>query len=205
MSQNILVSISCITFNHSKFINECLNGFLMQQTEFEYEIVIHDDASTDGTKEIIKEYVRRYPNIIFPFYQNENKYSKGIRGIMARYNFPRCRGKFIALCEGDDYWTDPLKLQKQVEFLKENPQFSFCSNYYYTRMGEKSEKMTLPYDEVNLENIFMKNIFSTASLLFREEAIKELPPGLFEKVSEVIGLYKLMLVVMGRVTLCLNI
>nr|WP_288834192.1 glycosyltransferase [uncultured Flavobacterium sp.] len=121
-----IVSISCVTYNHAPFIKTCLDGFLMQQTSFAFEVVIHDDASTDGTREIIEEYTSKYPDIFFPMYQKENQYSQGIRGMMARFNFPRCRGKYIALCEGDDYWTDPLKLQKQVDVLENNPEYKFC-------------------------------------------------------------------------------
>jgi glycosyltransferase involved in cell wall biosynthesis len=92
-----IVSISCITYNHAPFIRECLEGFLMQKTNFSFEILIHDDASTDGTKDIIEEYAAKYPELIFPIYQSENQYSKGVRGMMANFNFPRSRGKYIAL------------------------------------------------------------------------------------------------------------
>lgn len=118
-----LVSISCITYNHAPYIRQCLEGFFMQQCDFEYEILIHDDASTDGTSEIIREYQEKYPEIIKPIIQTQNQWSQGIRGMMARFNFPRAKGKYIALCEGDDYWTDPLKLQKQVEFLEKNEDY----------------------------------------------------------------------------------
>lgn len=124
--QNPLVSISCITYNHEPYIRQCLDSFLMQQCNFEYEILINDDASTDGTQEIIKEYQEKYPEIIKPIFQTENQYSKGVRGMMPRFNFPRAIGKYIALCEGDDYWTDPLKLQKQVDFLEANPDYALC-------------------------------------------------------------------------------
>ena len=96
---------------------QCLDGFMMQQTNFAFEVLIHDDASTDGTTEIIKEYEAKYPEIIKPIYEEENQWVKGRRG-SAVFNFPRAKGKYIAMCEGDDYWTDPLKLQKQVDFLE---------------------------------------------------------------------------------------
>ena len=122
----MLVSISCLTYNHAPFIRDCLEGFLIQKTTFKYEVLIHDDASNDGTKEIIEEYQLKYPDIIFPIYQKENQFSKGYRGFNQKYNYPRSRGKYIALCEGDDYWTDPLKLQKQVDFLEVNSDCSLC-------------------------------------------------------------------------------
>lgn len=120
---NIMVSISCLTYNHAPYIRQCLDGFFMQQCDFDFEVLIHDDASTDGTVDIIKEYQQKYPDIIKPFFQNENQWSKGIRGMNQKFNYPRAAGKYIALCEGDDYWTDPLKLQKQVDFLESNPDF----------------------------------------------------------------------------------
>lgn len=123
MNEIPLVSISCVTFNHAPYLRECLEGFMMQQCNFKFEILIHDDASTDGTGDIIREYQKKYPEIIKPIIQIENQYSKGIRSMMARFNFPRAKGKYIALCEGDDYWTDPLKLQKQVEFLEKNEDY----------------------------------------------------------------------------------
>jgi len=121
-----LVSISCITYNHRKFIEKCLDGFLEQKGDFSFEILIHDDASTDGTAEIIKEYQKKYPEIVKPIFQKVNQWSLGQRGMNARYNFERAKGEFIALCEGDDYWIDNFKLQKQLDILKNNIQYSAC-------------------------------------------------------------------------------
>lgn len=121
-----LVSICCITYNHAQFIRKCLDGFLMQQTDFPIEILIHDDCSTDGTTEIIREYETKYPDLIFPLYEEENQYSRGVAGKMDLYNYRRARGKYIAYCEGDDYWTDSQKLQKQVDFMEANPEYSVC-------------------------------------------------------------------------------
>lgn len=118
---NPLVSICVITFNHAPFIKDCFEGFLMQETSFDFEILIHDDASIDNTVDIIKSYQEKYPNLIKPIFQKENKYSKGQRLLNLRFNFPRAQGKYIALCDGDDYWADPYKLQKQVDFLENNP------------------------------------------------------------------------------------
>lgn len=126
-NKDILVSISCITYNHAPYIRECLDGFMMQQTNFPFEVLIHDDASADGTTEIIREYAEKYPDIIKPLYEEENQWVKGRRG-SAVFNFPRAQGKYIALCEGDDYWTDPLKLQKQVDFLESHPDYVMCSH-----------------------------------------------------------------------------
>lgn len=120
-----LVSISCITYNHVKYIRDAIEGFLMQKTTFPIEILIHDDASTDNTATIVREYEVKYPQLIKPIYQTENQYSKK-DGTIGRIQRGRARGKYYATCEGDDYWTDPLKLQKQVEYLEENTDCSLC-------------------------------------------------------------------------------
>jgi glycosyltransferase involved in cell wall biosynthesis len=115
-----LVSICCITYNHENYIRDAIEGFLMQETDFPFEIIIHDDASTDTTADIIREYEGKYPDIIKPIYQTENQYSKGEK--VTLFTFKAARGKYIALCEGDDYWTDPLKLQKQITGMEEHPE-----------------------------------------------------------------------------------
>ncbi|NLD79865.1 MAG: glycosyltransferase [Smithella sp.] len=114
-----VVSICCITYNQEKFIRDCLEGFLMQETTFPVEILVHDDASNDKTADIIREYEARNPGLFKPIYQTENQYSKGIKP-NTKFNIPRAAGQYIAFCEGDDYWIDPLKLQKQVDFLEKN-------------------------------------------------------------------------------------
>ena len=121
-----LVSICCITYNHARFIRKCLDGFLMQETSFPIEILIHDDASTDGTDDIIRDYTARFPDLFFPLYEEENQYSKPNHKQIDLYNFERARGKYIAYCEGDDFWTNPYKLQKQIDFLETHPDYSVC-------------------------------------------------------------------------------
>jgi glycosyltransferase involved in cell wall biosynthesis len=125
-----LVSICSLTFNHEAFIRDCLDGFVMQKTNFTYEILIHDDASTDKTQTIIKEYQSKYPDLIKPILQKENQFSKGVKGINGKYNFSRSQGKYLALCEGDDYWTDPYKLQKQVDYMEANPEVVLTHHLY---------------------------------------------------------------------------
>lgn len=127
--EQILVSINCITYNHREYIVQCLEGMLMQKTDFKFEILIHDDASIDGTDVVLREYAEKYGDIIRPILQTENQYSKGV-DIWNTYQFPRARGKYIAICEGDDYWTDPLKLQKQVDFMEKNGQYAFCCHRF---------------------------------------------------------------------------
>ncbi len=123
-----MVSISCITYNHEPYIRDAIEGFLMQKTTFPVEILIHDDASTDKTADIVKEYEKRYPLLLKSIYQTENQYSQGIKP--AKFNRNRAKGKYYAICEGDDYWTDPLKLQKQVDFLEKNQDYGFVYTDY---------------------------------------------------------------------------
>ena len=117
-----LVSIDCLAYNHGPFIRETLEGFLSQKTNFKFEVLVHDDASTDNTAEIIKGYEKKYPELIKPIYQKENQYSQGV-SISKSIQCSRAKGKYFAMCEGDDYWTDPHKLQKQVDFLENNPEY----------------------------------------------------------------------------------
>jgi glycosyltransferase involved in cell wall biosynthesis len=120
-----LVSICCITYNHEKYIADALDSFLMQQVSFSYEIIVHDDASTDKTAKIIREYEKNYPSIIKPIYQTENQYSKGKKPLRD-FVLPLVKGKYMATCEGDDFWIDTEKLKKQVQFLEENQTFIAC-------------------------------------------------------------------------------
>jgi glycosyltransferase involved in cell wall biosynthesis len=144
-----IVSISCITYNHAPYIRDAIEGFLMQKTNFPFEILIHDDASTDGTSDIIRKYEQKYSDLIFPVYQKENQYSKGI--LLCEFNLKRARGKYIALCEGDDYWTDPLKLQKQVDFMDANPDYVMCYHSYKVRKDDKISKKTFPRKEKDFD------------------------------------------------------
>ena len=123
----LMVSIRCITYNHEPYIRQCLEGFVMQQTNFRFEAIVHDDASTDCTALIIKEYAEKYPDIIKPIFEAENQWSKH-DGTLQRIMNEACQGKYTAMCEGDDFWIDPLKLQKQVNFLEENPNCSLVCN-----------------------------------------------------------------------------
>lgn len=142
-----LVSICCCTFNHEDYISECIEGFLMQQTSFEIEILIHDDASTDRTADIIRTYEKKDKRIK-TIYQSENQYSKGIRPI-SLFNFNRAKGKYITICEGDDYWTDPKKLQKQVDVFNQDQSVA-CVVTDFTKKNQ--EKNTF-------QNAFISNQF----------------------------------------------
>lgn len=124
-NREVVVSIKCITYNHEAFIRNALDGFVMQKTDFRFEVIIHDDNSTDTTATIIREYAKKYPSIVKPIFETENQYSKKNDSLSEIVN-RHIRGKYVALCEGDDYWTDPFKLQKQVGFLDSHPDYSMC-------------------------------------------------------------------------------
>ncbi|MBD2358449.1 glycosyltransferase [Tolypothrix sp. FACHB-123] len=187
-----LVSICCTTYNHSRFVQDALEGFLMQKTTFPFEIVIFDDASTDGTQKIIEEYMEKYPNLFVPFLQKENLWQgKGISGTFT-IAFPNARGKYIALCEGDDYWIDPYKLQKQVYLLDKHPEYSICfhnvTEVYEDKTQEPQNSICCyPKQILDIEDLLYQNFAYTCTAMFRRSLFSKhkfpdwyLRPGLVE-------------------------
>lgn len=174
-NSDILVSVICLTYNHSYFIKQCLDGFVMQETNFNYEVIIHDDASTDDTQDIIKEYAQKYTDIFVPILQKENQYSKHVQ-IGSTFIYPICRGKYVAYCEGDDYWTDPLKLQRQVDFLESHPEYvAIAENGLEVNsvIHKEFPFNTDPSHDVSLEEIILKRRFPTAGVMGRREAMND--------------------------------
>ena len=183
------LSICCLAFNHAKFIRQALDGFVMQQTDFPFVVLIHDDASTDGTADIIREYEAKYPDIIKPVYQTENQWSKKVN--VSLFNLSRIQSEYVAFCEGDDYWTDPLKLQKQVDFLDSHPDYTICFHKAKVFFDEAPENSwTYPSDEYckgrtdfTIDDLFEKNFTTPASLVYRwaipkHFALENLPNGI---------------------------
>ncbi|MDE6295906.1 MAG: glycosyltransferase, partial [Muribaculaceae bacterium] len=117
------VTIVCTVYNHALYLRDCLDGFVMQQTDFPFEAIVHDDCSTDESKSIIAEYAAKYPDIIKPIYETENQYSHH-DGSLRRAVERHIRGEYVAICEGDDYWIDSNKLQRQIDFLEANPDYT---------------------------------------------------------------------------------
>lgn len=173
-----LVSVFSWVYNHKDFIRESIESILMQQTTFPVEVIIHDDASTDGTKEIILEYEKKYPNVIFKnILQTENQWSQG-KSVMTPMG-EKPIGKYIALTHGDDYWTDPLKLQKQVDFLNKNDEYSFvtssflCKNIitgkeeiFYSNTSDGSSKFDFGID-IDIERFWNKWCLQTLTIMYR--------------------------------------
>ena len=177
LEEKVLVSVCCTAFNHEKYIRSCLDGFVNQKTNFKYEVIVHDDASTDKTASIIQEYAEKYPDIIKPIFQKENQYSKGIR-ISENYLYPKCKGKYLAYCEGDDYWCDENKLQKQVEILEEHQDYVAC--VHQTKMVNlRNNKCSLfvQHNEngfINAKEFFNTTIpFHLSSLMVKTDIFKE--------------------------------
>ncbi len=141
----IQVSVFCAAYNHEKYIRQCLEGILQQETNFAFEIIVHDDASTDSTASIIREYETKYPSIIKPIYQEQNQYANKL--MMRKFMFPKARGRYVAFCEGDDFWVDPHKLQKQFDALEAHPECAFsmhkvaCVNEDGTEKGKFFEPL----------------------------------------------------------------
>lgn len=159
--QPLMVTIRCITYNHEPYIRQCLEGFVMQKTNFRFEAIVHDDASTDGTADIIREYAEKYPDIIKPIYETENQYSKH-DGSLDRIMNDHTHGKYVAICEGDDYWIDPLKLQKQVDFLEGHPEYGMCYtnvDFYYQNTDKRIHNAL-----VNLPVSFEEHLINTCYL-----------------------------------------
>jgi glycosyltransferase involved in cell wall biosynthesis len=180
VSDKPIVSVCVLTYQHKPYIKECLDGILMQQTNFPFEILIGEDSSTDGTREICIEYAEKYPNKIRLFLHHRENNIKINDSPTGRFNllysFFIARGKYIALCEGDDYWTDPYKLQKQCDFLEANEDFSICFTY-----SQKVDEVGNPIESIPelKKSIYTQYNFligkkfqtRTATVLFRKQNI----------------------------------
>lgn len=178
---HIMVSISCTSYNHEAYIRDALDGMLAQEVDFRYEILIHDDASTDRTQEIIREYQAGYPEIIRPIYQTENQYSRGVKvGILNR---ERAQGKYIAICEGDDYWTDPHKLQRQIDYLEAHPECSMC--FHDAVLADADGTVLGPFPGFyrraeGIKDIDELDFIPTASKVYRRSVTEDLPQWFYK-------------------------
>ena len=177
-----LVSVVTITYQHAPYIRQCLDGILMQETDFPYEIIIGEDGSTDGTREICIEYANRYPDKIRLFLRDRRLTQYvGEQGQTIRFNgsFSQAaaRGKYIAICEGDDYWIDKLKLEKQVEVLKNN-RYVLCCTDFIVLSNNNMKKIENKRDEYTIRDIIKSDIVATLTVMFKREFLPEFDPEL---------------------------
>lgn len=176
-----LVSVCCTTFNHETCVRNAIDGFLMQDTDFPFEIIIRDDCSTDKTTDIINEYVKKFPNLIKPIYETENQFSKGVKPMPVV--FKKAIGKYFALCEGDDYWTNKNKLRIQVNELENNQHINITFHPAYS-----DPILARTKQPIVCQHLLTKHIFSpseaiegggefcpTCSLMFRKSVFENLP------------------------------
>lgn len=182
-----LVAIHCLVYNHEPYLRDCFEGFVMQQTNFPFVAIVHDDASTDNSAAIIREYEQKYPHIFKPIYEIESIYKKGGFGAIDNvmlHAINATNAKYVAMCEGDDYWTDPLKLQKQVDFMEANPDYVICSHKFKKRYMTDGHIENIDYSSIFskksedgctffLEQIYEKFYLQTLCVLYRRSALNE--------------------------------
>ncbi len=189
-----MVSICCAAYQQESTLEQTLSSFLAQKTQYPFEILVHDDASRDATPDIIRDFARRYPEIVKPILQTENQYSKGVP-INETFNFPRVQGKYIALCEGDDYWQDESKLERQVAYMEAHPDCTFCftNGIVHDLSGAAADREFIPFyqDEAawysaadrdyTLGEIAHLSFIPTATFLFPARLLREIPRELLTK------------------------
>ena len=173
----ILVAIHCLVYNHEPYLRDCFEGFVMQKTNFRFVAIVHEDCSTDHSADIIREYAEKYPDVIKPIYETENQYSKhdGSLGRIMNAAIDATGAKYIALCEGDDYWTDPYKLQKQVDFLETHPDYVACFHNAVIDYGNSKRlfnSLTENHYPTTEDIIERQWFISTQTLLYRNLHLK---------------------------------
>lgn len=183
---DIIISVVCCTYNHERYIRRALEGFVNQKTDFPFEVIVHDDASTDGTADIVREYEQKYPEIIKAIYQTENQYSQGISPTR-EHICPKAKGEYLAICEGDDYWTDECKLQLQYDYMKAHPECALCVhqatvhdyfNNIDTDYTKCAEDKVFSIDEI----IPMRGgLFATNSMVLKKSIYTDMPQCLMAK------------------------
>lgn len=175
MMGNPLVSVCCICYNQEQYIRQALDGFVMQQTNFPFEVVISDDCSKDGTRAVLAEYKEKYPELIRDVSKDFNQ------GVISNWWYVQseARGKYTAICEGDDFWTDPLKLQKQVDFLESHPEYSMCFHGAEIKNESRTRELItckeIENKEYQTNDIFPGWVIPTASVIYRREMVEKYP------------------------------
>lgn len=189
--REIMVSVFCTAYNHEEYIREALDSFVNQKTDFAFEVLVNDDCSTDGTAAVIADYASRYPDIIRPFLQKENLFSKGVAHLYSTVFFPNARGRYVAYCEADDKWCDETKLQQQVDFLEAHPDYSGCvhNTMLHYCGGDQADCQLVPAKggdcDIGFETVIkgMNHAFHTSSIMARREYIVS-PPDFYYAAAE---------------------
>ncbi len=172
------VSVCCLTYNHEKYLSRALDSILIQKTTFPIEIIVHDDASADGTRNIINEFAKKYPEIIRPVFQESNQLKSdiGLYQIYTKYVFPLAKGKYIAICEGDDFWSDQAKLQIQIDFMEKQPECTVCFHKAgILKNGETNFDIYKDYhkrilngrSEFTFNDLLQDNVIPNCSVVYR--------------------------------------
>jgi len=173
----ILVAIHCLVYNHEPYLRDCFEGFVMQKTNFRFVAIVHEDCSTDNSAAIIREYEAKYPDIFRPIYETENQWHKtdGSLGRIMNAAIDATGAKYIAMCEGDDYWTDPYKLQKQVDYMEAHPECAICFHpvmVYDQRTGEEYQDTLTKVPQITTIHDLAKlnNYIHSPSVIYRYDA-----------------------------------
>jgi len=182
-----VVSVICFTYNQEKYIHDAIRGFLIQKTTFAFEVIVHDDASTDSTPQSVQAYAEAYPKIIKTIFQKENQYSKSPNSIVS-FATDGAMGEYLAFCEGDDFWIAPEKLQLQIDFLQKHHKQNICFHNSYSGGTEKqaqrfhaSQRKTLIYPSypsvISPEEVIIGDggYMPSASLVVKRAALNNLP------------------------------
>lgn len=170
------VSVCCTAFNHENYITQAIESFLMQETNFPFEVIVRDDCSTDKTADIIREYSKQYPNIIKPILEVENQYSQGKEGSIKLVK--KSDAKYIALCEGDDYWISPLKLQKQIDLLESNSTLKGVHTkvLYVDKDNNtlgQSDRVEKGFETIDYKYLAQRNTIHTCSFVFTKDIVDD--------------------------------
>ena len=193
---DMMVSITCVAFNHEKYIETTLNSFLEQETTFPFEIIVNDDVSTDKTVEILKAYEKKFPSIVKPVYQTENQFSQGVNTMAIL--FPFVKGRYVAFCDGDDFWCDKEKLQIQVNEMEKHPEVDLSFHPSYKLVGDQRVEVLAKRSDRNEifpveRSILGQGDFTeTGAMMFTRSLLDSLPewfktsiPG--DYISEIMG------------------
>ncbi|MCI5902824.1 MAG: glycosyltransferase [Blautia sp.] len=212
----IMVSVLMFVYNHEKYLREAIESVLCQDTEFSYEVIIHDDASTDGSAGIIEEYAVRFPERIVPILQKENQMQKGI-SITDKFMMPAVRGKYIAYCEGDDYWLRKDKLQKQVDFLEQHEAYAAVTHNCRVVDGcgrtKKPVKKFFPYKKpytYTLKDLILEDRMpgQTATVMYRRRYYSDMKPAeksAYERIRYCVGdRRRTLLILLNGPVYCMN-